>query len=250
MRKMKFGIELEVATSKSKQEVINALSNAGINVEGSYYGSGVREGIWKVQPDSSINGWEIVSPPLTDTKDLEVVCHVLRKVVKARSSKKCGLHIHHDINDFNLEQIKNIYKLYAKYEMNAIHSIQSPHRHNNMYCNPVSPYINRVLSSDTIEEFKYCIGSRYLNLNHRSYAKFGTIEFRGAQGTVEIDRILAWLDLTHKLVELAEDKEEVKKLHAGRTKEEALEIMFEELNMEESSRKHYRKVQRYFAKLA
>src|SRR5699024_12877491 len=94
MRKMKFGIELEVATSKSRQIVIDALADAGINVEGSYYGSGVREGVWKVQPDSSINGWEIVSPPLTDTKDLEVVCHVLRKVVKARSSKKCGLHIH------------------------------------------------------------------------------------------------------------------------------------------------------------
>lgn len=249
MRQLKFGIELEVATKKPLFAMIGALKEAGINAESSYYGSPVSENTWKVQPDGSINGWEIVSPPLTDTKELEVVCHVLRKVLKVRSSKNTGLHIHHDINDFNLEQIKNLYHLYTKYESTAIHSIQSPHRHNNPYCRPVSPVAHKVFESSTIQEFKDSISSRYHNLNHKSYIKYGTIEFRGAQGTVEIDRILAWLELTHKMVETAETMTSQKSLESI-TNEQAIAEMFEEFNIEGQTVKHYKKVQRYFSKLA
>lgn len=250
MRNLKFGIELEVATSKSQREVVQALRDHGIDAVADHYGSAVNKNQWKVQYDGSISGWEIVSPPLTDTEELKIVCFVLRRVIKARSSKKCGLHIHHDINDFNLEQIKNIYRLYSKYENTAIKSIQSPHRHNNQYCRPVTTYVNRVLESNTIDEFKRSMPTRYLNINNQAYVKYGTIEFRGAQGTVEIDRILAWLELTHKIVEIAAEKTEVKKLFPGRTNEEALEIMFEELGIEGQTVKHYKSVQRYFAKLA
>jgi len=249
MRQLKFGIELEVATSKSQEEVVEALQNAGIDTIRAGYGSPTSTS-WKVQYDGSINGWEIVSPPLTNTDELEIVCHVLRKELKCRSSVKTGLHIHHDISDLNLEQIKNIYSLYAKYELNAIQSIQSPARQNNTYCRPISTYVNQVLNSNSIEEFKKAVPTRYVTLNNKAYVKYGTIEFRGAQGTVEIDRIKAWIELTHKLVETAAEKTEVKKLYQGRTNEEALEIMFEEFNLSEKTKKHYKKVQKFFSKLA
>lgn len=246
-----FGLELEVATSKSLYQVVSALQNAGIKAEAARYGSQVSYDTWKVQDDSSINGWEIVSPPLTDTKDLEVVCHVLRKELRVRSSKKTGLHIHHDVSDLSVSQLKNIYELFYKYERNAIHSITSPHRFNNIYCaNLNSSHVNSIRKCETLEDFKFAIRSRYLTLNNRSYVKYGTIEFRGAQGTVEIDRILSWIELTSCLIETAIEKEEIKSLRSGRTNEEALEIMFEELSMNNESQKHYRKVQRYFSKLA
>lgn len=250
MRQMKFGIELEVATKKSISEMIDALTDAGIKASSSYYGSPVESSTWKVQPDGSINGWEIVSPPLADTEELQTVVHVLRKVLKVRSSIKTGMHIHHDINDFNIEQIKNLYKLYTKYEMNAIHSIQSPARHNNQYCRPVKGVEQRIYDCETIKDFKDARLSRYHTLNHKSYIKYGTIEFRGAQGTVEIDRILAWLELTHKMVEMAANKSEIKSLFSNRTNEEALEIMFEELQISDKTQKHYKKVQKFFSKLA
>ena len=251
MRQLKFGIELEVATSKSRQEVINALQNAGIKVEGARYGSDVIEGTWKVQPDGSINGWEIVSPPLNDVEDLKTVVHVLRKELKVRCNKKTGLHIHHDVNDFNLHQLKNLYRLYNKYENNAIKSFVNPSRTQTLYCSPVERIMHNVESASTIEEFKNSYSGRYYNLNNKAYVKYGTIEFRHHQGTTNINEILAWVEFTHKLVETAQHKEQVKRLYAGRTNEEAMDIMIEEFNIEDKKVvRQLKRAQKYVAKLA
>lgn len=251
MRNLKFGIELEVATSKSRGEVIEALSNAGINVQGARYGSAVIENVWKVQPDGSINGWEIVSPPLTDLEDLKTVVHVLRKELKVRCNKKTGLHVHHDINDFTLNQIKNLYRLYHKYEPNAIKSIINPSRVSSHYCNPISPLMNKIENASTAEDFRNLTSSRYYNLNHKAYIKYGTIEFRHHQGTTNINEILAWVEFTHKLVETAARKSEIKNLKPGRTHQEALDIMIQEVGLQDNKPvvKQFKKAQNYIAKL-
>lgn len=245
----KFGIELEVATSKSSHEIVRALREAGINTENSYYGSRTLENAWKVQPDGSINGWEIVSPPMTDTRELIIVCDVLRKL-KCRSSKKCGLHIHHDVSDLTLDQLKNVYKLYAKYERKAIHNMLSPTRKTNFYASPIHTHLNDVLSSNTISEFTRSIHTRYVSLNLKSYVKFGTLEFRGDQGTAQIERILPWLDLTNRMIETAVEKTKIKQLYPNRTNEEALHLMFNELKVSESTEKHYKKWFKYHAERA
>lgn len=253
MRKLKFGIELEVATSKKRYEVINALKNAGINVEAAGYGSSVRENCWKVQPDGSINGWEIVSPPLTDTEELKKVVHVLRKELKVRCNKKTGLHVHHDISDLNLNQIKNLYRLYNKYEANAIYSIINPSRRRSSYCSPISPLMEKIESASTIEDFKNVTHSRYYNLNQKAYIKYGTIEFRHHQGTTNINEILAWIEFTHKLIETAATKTEIKKqLKPGRTNEEALEIMLQEVGLKDNKSvvNQFKRAQKFIAKLA
>ncbi|PEN61588.1 amidoligase family protein [Bacillus wiedmannii] len=252
MRQLKFGIELEVATSKERHEVIDALRDAGINVEGARYGSAVLENTWKVQPDGSINGWEIVSPPLTDVEDLKTVVHVLRKELKVRCNKKTGLHVHHDINDFTLNQIKNLYRLYNKYESNAIKSIINPSRITSAYCNPIAPLMNKLENTYTAEDFRSLTHSRYYNLNHKAYIKYGTIEFRHHQGTTNINEILAWIEFTHKLVETAAAKTEIKNLKPGRTDEEALDIMLQEVGLKDNKSvvKQFNRAQKYIAKLA
>lgn len=251
-RQLKFGIELEVATTKSRTFVIESLRAAGINVEGAQYGSAVIENTWKVQPDGSINGWEIVSPPLTDTEELKTVVHVLRKVCKVRCNKKTGLHIHHDINDFTLDQIKNLYRLYNKYESNAIKSITAKSRQYNTYCRPIAGEMHNVEAATTIPEFKQSIASRYHSLNHKAYIKYGTIEFRHHQGTTNINEIIAWLELTHKIVETAASKTEIKNLRPGRTNEEALDIMLEEVGLKDNKSvvKQFHRAQKFIEKTA
>lgn len=250
MRNLKFGIEMEVATSKSRVEIANALREAGIKIKETSYGAPVEQNAWKIHRDGSLGkGWEIVSPPLTSLDEVEIVTNVLRKVLKVRCTSKCGLHIHHDVSDFNLEQLKNIYRLYCKYEGNAIASIQSPTRKNNRYCGRTSLFLDDVLRSGSIVEFKRAVPTRYLTVNSHSYVKYGTIEFRGAQGTVDINRIRAWVELTHKIVETASTMvKEVPLVH--NSNELRLEELFEELDLSERTRKHYRSVQRYFAKIA
>lgn len=231
-RNLRFGIELEVATRKSRIEIINALEEAGIAVEGARYGSDVSYHTWKVQPDGSINGWEIVSPPLSNTEDLEKVAYVLRKVLKVQGSPKCGVHVHHDINDFNIEQIKNIYKIYNKYEANALRSIMRKQRMNNGYCLPVAKLMNKVESANTIEQFKKISASRYHTLNSKAYIKYGTMEFRHHHGTSDINEILTWLEITNKIVEAAYNGVSADEPLRAETYEDALNEMFEEIKLD------------------
>lgn len=230
-RQLKFGIEIEVATKLSRQTVIDALKDAGINVESAKYGSAVIENTWKVQPDGSINGWEIVSPPQTDTEELEKVCYVLRKVLKVKGSPRCGLHVHHDINDFTIEQIKNVYRLYNKYENNAIKSIMRKQRQNNGYCQPINYIMHSVESANTIEEFKNSVSGRYYTVNSKAYVKYGTIEFRHHHGTSDINEVLTWLEITHKIVEAAGNGIKQEKLQST-TYEQSLQEMFNEIGLE------------------
>jgi|GEM_PF-2681328 len=251
MRNLKFGIELEVATRKSREEVIEALENAGINVKGSYYGSPVNYNSWKVQPDSSINGWEIVSPPLTDFDELKTVVYILRKVLKVRCNRKTGLHIHHDISDFNIAQIKNLYRLYNKYESNAIYSIINPSRRENWFCGPISSIMEDIEKTSNIEEFKNIDRYRYYNLNHKSFIKYGTIEFRHHQGTTDINEIIAWIKLTHKLVETAENLQKMTPIQS-KNNEEALDEMIEEIGLSNNKLvvRQLKKEQRYVSKIS
>lgn len=245
-RQLKFGIEIEISTKKTMLELCEDLADAGIKVKPASYGSAVEEKVWKVQPDSSINGWEIVSPPLNDTEELIIVVNTLRHVTKAMGSKKCGIHVHHDVNDLTVKELKNVYELYAKYEMNAIHSILPLHRFKSFYCQPIFNKVEKLRNVRTKIDFKSWHHSRYLSLNHKSYIKYGTLEFRAMASTINIDRILSWVELTHKMVEVATQKKRIKQLKSGRTQTEALEVMIEELNLSEKTSKHYRSMHNYF----
>ena len=245
-RQLKFGIEIEISTKKTMLQLCEDLADAGIKVKPSHYGSAVEEKIWKVQPDASINGWEIVSPPLNDTEELITVVNTLRHVTKAIGSKKCGIHVHHDVNDLSIKELKNVYELYAKYEMNAIYSILPLHRFRSSYCKPIFNEIDNLRSARTRDDFISWHRSRYLSLNHKAYVKYGTLEFRAMASTINIDRILSWVELTHKMIEVSTKKERIKQLKAGRTQTEALEIMIEELDLSEKTSKHYRSMHNYF----
>src|SRR5699024_639469 len=250
MRQMKFGIELEVATKKSRETIVEALQEHGIDAVGSTYGSAVNHSQWKVQYDGSLpNGWEIVSPPLTSTDELEKVVYVLRNVLKVRCNKNTGLHIHHDVSDLTIDQLKRVFQLYNKYEGNAIRSIIRKHRLNNAYCKSIGYLTERINRMSSLEEFRNSINGRYFTLNPSSYVKYGTIEFRQHYGTAYIDEVLGWLEVTGKIIEAAVNNEELEQTIKSTNNEDALEELFEEIDLSDSTRKMYRRVQRVFAKL-
>lgn len=230
-RAMKFGIEIEVQSNLDRDEIARIFRSYGINAITSRYGSSVSRA-WKIQNDTSTgyNGLEVVSPILTDTEELKKVVTLLKEECGANTSVKCGLHVHHDISDLNISQIKNLYKLYAKYESNAIASIIDPRRKNNTYALPISGVVNKVIGARTLSEFKNCVGTRYLTVNQKCYVKYGTIEFRGHGTSLNIDTIISWIELTHKMVETATRISEVGPLQAT-TDQEALEELQREVGL-------------------
>lgn len=243
-RPLKFGIELEVVTSKTKEEIIDKISQAGIKVRGDYYGSDVDYEYWKVQDDASLErGWEIVSPPLSDIDEVLKVVHILRKDLGVRCNKNTGFHIHHDISDLSLYQIQNLFILYAKYEGNAISSILRKNRQDNEYCESILTlsemmyYNNEDVIPRTIKDVYdlcYFFEERYLTLNIQSFLDYGTIEFRQHHGTANINEVIDWIIITHKFIEHAEfedrtNLEEAEKLN----NKQALDLMLLELGIDD-----------------
>src|SRR5690625_1344727 len=111
------GIEIEFF-GVHYQRVVDAMNAAGIRTVWGRYTHEVMAH-WKVVTDSSVtsagtgtgNGLEIVSPPLTEegmTEELKKVCEVLEQI-GARVDRTCGVHVHHDIDDLTVENVKNIY---------------------------------------------------------------------------------------------------------------------------------------------
>ncbi len=250
VRPLKFGIELELISPISSARLASKLEANGIKVVEPNSTHEVVNG-WKLVYDGSIRtphgytGFELVSPPSTDFKDLEIVCKVLNENgVKANDS--CGLHVHHDINELKRQQIMRVYEFYNKYE-DLINNFFPASRVGNRYCQPVSSIINRVRNCDTKEQLltrvagkgsrSYYDSCRYYCLNLRSYLYYGTIEFRQGAGTTDFDTISNWILFTHRIVERAlqvgnnVQAPTQEQLNSWNTKSNMLNDMSQELNI-------------------
>lgn len=223
LRGLKFGVELEVKFSGDKTEIIEALKNRGIKVRQRWSGSihTVLENAWKVVADGSVQGgWEIVSPPMSDMNDLRIVCEVLNEL-GCSVDKQCGLHVHHEASDLDLNSLKNVYEIYNKYELDVIHELLPVSRRNNAYCKPLTTVIEDVRKCNSIDEMKehWNIGGgygghydscRYKSINFRAYRVYGTLEFRAHSGSIDFEKISNWILFTHKIIEVATEKKVIR----------------------------------------
>ena len=222
-RGLKFGVEMEVKFSGTKSELAEIIKAKGVNVRQRWSGSThtvLDE--WKIVADGSVtNGWELVSPPMTDFKSLKLVCEALEEA-GVTVDKQCGLHVHHDINDLEVGHIKNVYELYHKYELRVIHELLPMSRRHNGYCKPLTTVIEDVRNCQTITDLEnhpnigggtyggHYNSCRYKSLNFRAYRVYGTLEFRAHSGSVEFDKIRNWVLFTHKMIEVAKEKKVIK----------------------------------------
>lgn len=209
-RRLKFGVEIEIIEGNyTRAQIAQAIRAKGIEAYEEGYNHTTRS-YWKVITDSSC-GYEVVSPVLYGEEglhQLEKVCEALNEV-GCNVDVRCGLHVHHDIGDLSLEQIKNIFRLYYKHAQ-AIEQILPKSRRVGArgYAKPLDEWFmeNLVERAETISDLDSRISSRYWALNFTSYAKYGTIEFRQHSGTTEYDKIKNWVLLTHKMIERAEGR--------------------------------------------
>lgn len=219
-RNLKFGVEIEFF-GVSRQVVSDALNRAGVHAYAEGYNHETR-GYWKVVTDASVNasgtgnsngsGNEIVSPILygeEGLRELALVCKVLEEC-GAKVDKSCGVHVHHDAGNMNIEHIKNVYKLYYKFH-GAVEYMMPPSRRAgaNRYCKAIDrAYIERVERASSIENLRSIICpnpgyDRYYSVNFASHSKYGTIEFRQHSGSVDGLKLVNWVKITHKLMEKA-----------------------------------------------
>lgn len=160
---------------------------------------------WKLKIedyDSSI--LEIISPPLDYKKEYGEIVKVFSLLTVMESAgllafnNDCGIHIHVDVYDLSLDNIKNVVYKYNLLEREFL-SLVSPFRKKSEWCcrhyldNDFSNKTSVLEVANTIQKGHKCYG-----LNLYSYSKFKTLEFRLLESSPKLHKFNLFLNLIQK----------------------------------------------------
>jgi hypothetical protein len=209
-----FGVEIEFIGT-DRQAVCDAIERRGVNASVESYNHRDSRMHWKITTDASC-GNEIVSPVLVGQAgfdQLQKVCEALHEC-GARITTACGLHVHHGARDIPAEAIARFVKLYARYE-GVIDMLTSPSRRNdnNSYCHSLTNYFAYEEKYDDLDNraarglsvLPSFMGTRYTKVNLEALLQHGTVEVRHHQGTLDFQKIKAWVVFTQALLNHAVD---------------------------------------------
>lgn len=202
-----FGVEIEcfVPHEFSNADIAAKGAELGLDIRTQGWEQGVVRPFWKLTTDASLRydapygtrGIEVVSPILKGTEGLELIekiCKVL-KDVRAIINKKAGLHVHHDAGDFRSKDFDNLKGIYSRCEVELDKMMpRSRRENNNSMCRSVR---------DDLNSWGINWNDRYHKLNLAAYSRFGTVEFRHHAGTVDAEKIIAWVHITQAMMERA-----------------------------------------------
>lgn len=203
----KFGIEIE-AYNCTREKLASELRSAGIDVAVEGYNHTTRNH-WKLVTDSSLTGnntFELVSPVLegeAGLKELEKVCWVL-EYCDVKVNDSCGLHIHMDAADFDIQTWKNLALSYKHLER-VIDSFMPQSRRQNYYCKGLSSISAAdIQAAQNINDLRAAFGNnRYRKVNLEAYARHRTVEFRQHSGTTNFTKMENWVRFLNGLITFA-----------------------------------------------
>tara|TARA_B100000809_G_scaffold257278_1_gene298558 strand:+ start:1298 stop:2080 length:783 start_codon:yes stop_codon:yes gene_type:complete len=217
---MKYGIEIEfkgdrrIVGNHVNRALVVAGYTEGCSVEG--YNHTTPRG-WKVVTDASLasgntGAGELVSPILYDEdglKQLEIVC---KAAVEAGATvdRQTGVHVHHDATALTVNTVRNLFKLYTAFETD-IDSIMAPSRRGSqtrwcksMVKGSVEQTHHALNRAQTLREIWSVFGhDRYHKVNLDCYWRQSTVEFRQHGGSLDAEKIGAWVVLTNALINSA-----------------------------------------------
>lgn len=211
----KFGVEVEFFGA-TQSILKNNLISQNVQFEFERYNHETRNH-WKFTTDSSIQGenaYEMVSPILQGSEGLshlKSACKSLR-LSKAQINKSCGLHVHIDVNDYSVENMKTLIKNFYLLEKDFDKMMPESRRENkNNYCqgflhlenNNRQMFFSKIDRCTTISQIASYFNSRYYKLNLQSYTRYGTVEFRHHSGTTMYSKIKNWIFICSRLVEFS-----------------------------------------------
>ena len=162
---------------------------------------------WKVERDGSVTttmagveyGGELVSPILSlDGNGLQQIKTVTKALKDAGATvdRKCGLHIHISVKDFNNEQRANIVDLWG-FQERVIERFVAKSRINNQYCARLHPSrVDGLVTALKQGRSVSSITSKMQSLNVLPYeTPKKTFEVRLHQGTLSGKKINTWVKL-------------------------------------------------------
>jgi hypothetical protein len=215
--KRTFGVEIEYV-GVERDVIINALADIGVKCVSEHYNHNTRKH-WKIVRDGSVRHprgesytGELVSPPLAGKKDLDRLRKDIDAIRMAGAvvNPSCGLHVHVSVKDLTPNQIVAIPYRYGYLE-GKINKFMDDSRIDSRWADTVS----KNYSASLIQNFEYEMNAykvsfkratggvinRYRKVNISSYSRYGTVEFRQHQGTVNSEMVCNWVQFCLYFVE-------------------------------------------------
>jgi hypothetical protein len=227
MKTLSFGVEIETV-GRSKEVVARAIQGVvGGSVRGyadNWEVCDRRGRTWAAVPDGSLSvgaNAEVVTPILA-YDDIAELREVVRALAAAgcRANESCGIHIHVDCRGMGAKAMTNLVKLVFKQERLIEVALGIRPYRLQEYCKPIDigflarlerakPRDLRQLNAAWYGTYTEYPGrrhsSRYHALNLNSFYYRGTTEFRYFEGSVDPDRIKAYIQFVLALVATAKE---------------------------------------------
>ena len=213
-----FGVEVEFFGIT--QGVANrALLSAGLLSQIEDYNHLTRPH-WKLTTDASVNssgtgkgvGLEMVSPVLQGPDGFAQLATAVKALLNAgaKVDKTCGIHVHIGADGLTGLDIMRVIDIYTQ-NSNHIHTVLAASRHATRWAKPYGnaelSHARTVLTGATTNTILRTVANRnfdrYQTVNVTSYAKYGTLEFRQHQGSLNGEKIASWVKFVMSLTDRA-----------------------------------------------
>ena len=206
-----FGVELEISNF-NRWETENIIKSAELGIECCVegYNHDLRD-YWKIVPDESVAGCEVVSPKLLGEDGITEVVNVAKTLARGGVlvDSNCGFHVHVDASDLGVKDVCNVIKRYHSFESVINSMMPRSRRENNSFCRPLSRYIpnsfDALDSATDIDALAEIVFYRESTVNIQSYERHGTIEFRHHSGTMDPSKIEHWVRFCVGFVESSKE---------------------------------------------
>lgn len=202
-----FGVEAEFFGIE-RGDAVRVLRQAGINAQDDGYHHTPRR-YWRITEDGSVSNEanELVSPILRFGKSDLTVTNMVVSLLRAnggRVDNTCGLHIHHNANGMRVPDIVEMVCHYALFQPLINRVLSLSRRGDNGYARAIySPFEweRGVLRAADSSFTSLCHNAsrtfgRFHAVNLAALSDHGSVEFRQHQGTLNGEKISAWVEFT------------------------------------------------------
>lgn len=197
-----FGIEIE-------------MEGAHIRYDGSHF--------WRIEEDGSLRPSPdccefVLDKPLSFEKAKEAVREIntihKEQGAKLKWSFRCSTHVHYNVQEFDVRELFRSIYLYYLFE-NMLVNWSGKERVGNRFClrltdsHYIINNINHLFSHNLALEAN---ATRYSALNLASIQKYGSVEFRSLEGTLDHERISKWLGMLDSLMQAGKKLKSVEEI--------------------------------------